>query len=217
VLSRGKIVLAALDVIDADGLSAVSLRSVARRLSVDATSLYNHVASKDDLLDAVTEHILSTFEVPPRTGSFEDDLRAVARAFRRHALRHPNATILVLARPTVSPASLVPLETTLALLVSAGCSYEDAVQLLRMFMAMLGGSVLRDASLAALDGDALKGLVRRSAALRDSGLTHVITAAPHLLAFDSDAEFEFSLRLAIAAIATQLPRTSKPPRKENRS
>lgn len=214
-LSRKTITLAALELIDAEGLAAVTLRLVARRLAVDATSLYNHVESKDDLLDAVNEHILATFQVPVPTGVFADDLRDIGRAFRRHALKHPNATVLVLTRPTVSPASLAPLEAILRVLVDAGCSYEKAVHLLRLFMATMLGSVLRDASLApAFKGDVLEALARRNTVLAASGLKHVVAAAPHLVAFDSDAEFDFSVRLAIAAMATELPASQTP--KEDR-
>lgn len=211
VLSRSNIVQAALEVIDAEGLDAVSLRSVARRLSVDATSLYNHIESKDDLLDAVTDHILATFDVPARTGVFADDLRNVARAFRTHAIRHPNATLLVLTRPTMSVGSLAPLEAILALLVGVGCSPEQAVHLLRLMMAMMVGSVLRDATLAVtLGGDASRFVARYRAAFETSGFAHVVAATPYLLSFDSEAEFEFSLQVAITAIVSQLPCTPKP-------
>ncbi|MCA9531918.1 MAG: TetR family transcriptional regulator [Myxococcales bacterium] len=204
-LSREAITRAALEAIDGGGLEAVSLRVVARRLGVDPSSLYNHVASKDDLLDAVAEHILATFEVPAPTGALEDDLRAIGRAFRRHALEHANATVLVLTRPTISAASLGPLEAILAVLVGAGCTYDKAVHLLRVFMATMLGSVLRDASLsAAFDGEVFASLVRRGAALEASGLEHIVAAAPHLASFDGDAEFDFAVRLATAAIAAEL-------------
>ncbi|NUT50476.1 MAG: TetR family transcriptional regulator, partial [Saccharothrix sp.] len=59
-LSREAIVQATLRVIDAEGVSAVSMRAVGRVLGVDAKSLYNHVDGKDGLLDAVAEHILGS-------------------------------------------------------------------------------------------------------------------------------------------------------------
>lgn len=213
-LSRSRIVEAALELIDAQGLPAVSMRSVATMLGVDAKSLYNHVDGKDGLLDAVTDHILSTLELPPSTGKFEADLRAIARAFRRHALRHPNATLLVLTRPTESAASLEPLERILSLLVDAGCSHELAVHLLRLLMATLLGSVLRDASLNHPSGArALEVLKQRAEQLARSQLRHVVAATPYFVSFDSEIEFEFSLNLAIAAIVSQLPKRSKSKRR----
>ena len=55
-LSRAAILDAAVAVADAEGVSAVSMRSVARLLGVDAKSLYNHVEGKYGLLDALAEH-----------------------------------------------------------------------------------------------------------------------------------------------------------------
>jgi len=213
-LSRSRIVEAALELIDAQGLPAVSMRSVAQILGVDAKSLYNHVDGKEGLLDAVADHILSTVELPPRTDAFEEDLRSIARAFRRHALRHPNATLLVLTRPTESIGSLAPLERILSLLVGAGCSHELAVHLLRLLMATMLGSVLRDASFEPRSTNtSWDVLTQRAEQMASSGLRHVVAATPYLISFDSEVEFEFSLNLAIAAIVSQLPKRKSPRRK----
>jgi hypothetical protein len=71
---------------------------------------------------------------------------------------------------------------------------------------------MRTSLLPTFNGEAFEALVRRNTVLEASGLEHIARAAPHLVAFDSDAEFDFSVRLAIAAIATELP-SSKPPKK----
>ncbi|AYF75690.1 TetR family transcriptional regulator [Nocardia yunnanensis] len=130
------------------GLEAMSVRSVARRLGVDAKSLYHHVEGKEGLLDAVTDHILSTIDLPEPTGDLEHDLRAFAHAFRRHAIQHPHATSLVPTRQTKSPASLVPIEAALSILITAGAEPVRAVHILRAFMAAMVGVVLRDADSA---------------------------------------------------------------------
>lgn len=80
-LSRAAVRAAALAVIDAEGIDALSMRTVSRSLSVDAKSLYHYVQDKDDLLDAVAEYLLEqliprrkpthwkTTSVPGRTSS----------------------------------------------------------------------------------------------------------------------------------------------------
>ena len=99
-LSRAAIVQAALAVLVADGAAALSLRSVARRLGVDPKSLYNHIDSKDALLDAVAEHVLSRMVVPRLSGNLKTDLVAIAHAFRAAALSsNREAATLVLSRP----------------------------------------------------------------------------------------------------------------------
>lgn len=101
-LSREAIVQATLQVIEADGVNAVSMRAVGRVLGVDAKSLYNHVDGKDGLLDAVAEHLLGAVVLPEPTGDPRADLRAIADAFRERALTHPEAA------SSSSPASSAP-------------------------------------------------------------------------------------------------------------
>ncbi|MFF3004720.1 TetR/AcrR family transcriptional regulator [Kitasatospora sp. NPDC057940] len=72
LLSRERIVAAALRLIDAEGLAALSTRRLATELSVSGPSLYNHVATKDELLDAVVDSVigevdLSMFGTPDGT------------------------------------------------------------------------------------------------------------------------------------------------------
>src|SRR4051794_21061960 len=63
-LSRAGIVDAALALIDAEGLEAVTMPKLAERLGVGTMSLYRHVSDKDDLIDAAAERVMSDVEVP---------------------------------------------------------------------------------------------------------------------------------------------------------
>lgn len=58
-LSGTAIVKAALAVADADGLDAVSMRRVAEELDTGASALYVYVDNRDDLLDAMFDHIMA--------------------------------------------------------------------------------------------------------------------------------------------------------------
>lgn len=204
-LSKAAIVDAALAEIDAHGLDGISLRSVARRLNVDAKSLYNHVEGKDGLLDAVTEHFLATLELPEATGQADADLKAFARAFRRHALAHSRATPLVLSRQTESVASMVPLEAALTLLLNVIPDHRRAVRLLRMLMATLIGAILREVDAGLTFGSTeSEGVARRKAVLEGSGLPNVMAAADHIATFDRDEEFEATIDLALRAVASEI-------------
>ena len=63
-LSRDRIVTAAVGLADEDGLSKVSMRTVAAALDYEVMSLYNHVANKSDLVDAMVDHVWSSIELP---------------------------------------------------------------------------------------------------------------------------------------------------------
>ncbi|MEW1642363.1 TetR/AcrR family transcriptional regulator C-terminal domain-containing protein [Streptomyces sp. NPDC091219] len=211
-LNRPAVVEATLKVIDSDGVDAVSMRTVARVLGVDAKSLYNHVDGKDDLLDAVAEHILGSVPLPERTGDPRADLRAIAHAFRQCTLAHPQAASLVLTRQLASFPALAPVEAVLAVLRSAGCPPGEAVPLLRALVALVIGTLLREAQAGPTYGTTdPAAIARRRTELERSGLPHVAEAAADLARFDSDAEFAHTVDLALDALATRLglggPRT----------
>ena len=211
-LSREAILDAAMKVIDVDGVASISMRSVARQLGVDAKSLYNHVDGKDGLLDAVAEHILAGIDIPEPTGATGEDLRAIAQAFRARTLRHPHAATLVLTRQLGSYAGLKPVEAVLSVLRAAGFSVEDAVHLLRTFVAMLIGTILREVNAGPTFGISdVEGIANRRAALEHSGLPAVVEAAPYLARFDSDNEFHYAVGLAIDNVMAQLSRTIPTP------
>jgi len=204
-LTRVAIVDATLEVIDADGIDAVSMRSVAHSLGVDAKSLYNHVAGKDGLLDAVAEQILGSVRLPEPTGDVRGDLRAIGDAFRDGALAHPRAAPLVLTRRLTSLTALAPVEAVLGVLSTAGCPPRDAVPLLRGLVAALAGTLLREVRAGPARGAAdAPGIARRQAVLERSGLPHVAEAAADLSRFDGDAEYAYALDLALDAVTARL-------------
>ena len=204
-LSRDAIVSATLKVIDVDGIDAVTMRSVARVLGVDAKSLYNHVAGKDGLLDAVAEQLLGSIRLPEPTGDVRRDLLAIAHAFRDRALAHPQAAPLVLTRQLASFEGLAPVEAVLAVLRDAGCPSGEAVHLLRGLVATLIGTLLREVHAGPTYGTAdAPGIAQRRAALEQSGLPRVAEAAADLARFDSDAEYEFTLNLTLDAVLARL-------------
>lgn len=202
-LSRAAIRDAALAVIDAEGIGAVSMRSVSRTLGVDAKSLYHHVDGKDDLLDTVAEYILEQLRMPESTESIEADLRALAYEFRRVTLAHPEAATLVLTRQLASLAGLAPIEAVLTVLRRTGRTPEEAVHLLRTVLATLVGTLLREVSAGPTFGtDDADGIAERRHALEASGLPQVALAAPHLARFDREREFEYTVDLIVDVITS---------------
>lgn len=205
LLSRDAILDTAIAAIDDEGVAAVSMRTVARRLGVDAKSLYNHVDGKDALLDGVAERILSGVEMPAPTGSLEDDLRAIAHAFRRGTLAHPHAATLVLTRQLSSLAGLAPIEAVISVLLQAGATPAEAVHLLRTLLAGLIGTLLREVeagpTFGVTDPD---GIARRQGVLAGSDFPALAETARYLARCDHDAEFDFTVDLMIGAVTARL-------------
>lgn len=204
-LTRSAIREAALTVIDRDGIAAVSMRSVSRLLGVDAKSLYHHVADKDDLLDAVAEHLLGELTAPELTGELRADLTALAHEFRRVTLAHPEAASLVLTRQLSTLAGLAPIDAALSVLTHAGADPEQAVRLLRVLVAALVGMLLREVSAGPTFGSSdPTDIAVRQTALEGSGLPEVVACAPFLARFDQDGEFASGVDLVVDFVVSHL-------------
>ena len=110
---------AAIALADERGIEALSMRRLAKELGVEAMSLYNHVASKDDLLGGITEAVLHEMELP--SGSdWKADLRRYAVSAHEVLNRHPWACNLALSPPRVLPVSTERAEWMLRRLREAG-------------------------------------------------------------------------------------------------
>ncbi len=102
-LSLPKIVRAALDLADAEGIDALSMRSVAKRLGAGTMSLYRHVATRDELIDLMTDEVLGEAPLPATpSGHWRADLTALARGLRQMVHRHP-WVVRHLSRPSLGP------------------------------------------------------------------------------------------------------------------
>jgi AcrR family transcriptional regulator len=187
--------------VDEEGVAAVSMRKLARRLGVDPMSLYNHVDNKDALLDGIAELLVASIPAPPAAANLRESMYAMACDFRAAMLAHPRAAPLVLTRQLASLTALAPVEAVLGPLLAAGYPPARAVHALRAVLAYLIGTLMREVDATPIVGevDADTGQ-RRTSELEASGLPAVVAAAPYLAVCDHGVEFEFGLRILIDAL-----------------
>ncbi|MGW5852281.1 TetR/AcrR family transcriptional regulator [Streptomyces sp. NPDC055254] len=89
-LSRALIVREAIAMLDAEGIEALSMRKLGARLNAGATSLYRHVALKDELMELAVDEVLGEIVRPPADGGdWRAAVRQYADSFRATAVRHP--------------------------------------------------------------------------------------------------------------------------------
>jgi AcrR family transcriptional regulator len=209
-LSRARIISAAVDLIEREGVEAVSMRRIAALLDCGVMSLYNHVPSKAALLDDVAERVICGIEFTAMPGaSWEEQVRAQARAFRAIARKYPRSTMLVVSRPTASQTGLRPIENALATLREAGCGGSEAVLIVRAFIAFIMGSLLREVGVTPglREDDAGAERAVPAAAPDPVEFPQVTSLATELSRRDPDGDFEFGLDLLVHAIAALLPAT----------
>lgn len=125
-LSRERVLRVALRLADEGGIAALSMRKLAQELGVKAMSLYNHVASKTDILDGIVDIVIGEIEVPSLETDWKTAMRQRANSAHAVLLRHPWATMAIMSGVTVGPANLRYVDATLGCLRQAGFSFEMA-------------------------------------------------------------------------------------------
>ena len=121
-LTRERVLRAAVELADERGLGELSMRKLAQRLGVEAMSLYNHVASKDDLLDGIVELALAEIELPPADAHWKEAIRQTAVSSYRAFLRHRWACNQLMRGSRVSPRRMQWMEDVLRTFREAGFS-----------------------------------------------------------------------------------------------
>jgi len=205
-LTRERVLDAALRVMDAEGLDAVSMRRVAREVGVEAMSLYNHVEDKDDLLRGICDRVMGGFEFPQEEGDWVERCKAGARAWRRLLQAHPDMMRLFAETHGPDPSSLDslrPTEFALGLIREGGLSDRDTVQAFHAFGGYIQGFVM-------MEGGSLKGRAHGEAFGDAAGAVPadvfpVLAAVGRYFAeCDADEQFEFGLDLMIRGIQAKV-------------
>ncbi|MGW6026716.1 TetR/AcrR family transcriptional regulator [Streptomyces sp. NPDC055099] len=163
-LSRERVLATALEIVDRDGLSGLSMRKLGAELGVEAMALYRYAAGKGALLDGLVEAFYQELEdglagqAQVNDGARVDDraqvddwrgeLHRIALATHGVALRHPNMVPLLATRLLSTPLARRPAavlradERVLALLHGAGLGDRRTVEVHRAFTAWLLGYLL---------------------------------------------------------------------------
>ncbi|MFD0330871.1 TetR/AcrR family transcriptional regulator C-terminal domain-containing protein [Streptacidiphilus monticola] len=126
-LSRGRVLDAALQLVDRTGLKGLTMRALGEELQVEAMTLYHYVPNKDALLDGLVEQVfaaaapaLDHTDTTQGAPDWRAALRGYATALRTGLLRHPAVLPLAASRPAATPAALDDVEASLRMLTAAG-------------------------------------------------------------------------------------------------
>lgn len=194
-LSRERVLQAALELIDRDGEGALTMRSLASDLGVEAPSIYKHVASKDAILDGVCELIYGEVVIDAVGNDWEERLRAYTDGFRRVLLRHRNAVPIVATRAVATTGSMFLVEVALTEFARVGFDAETARRLLNVVVATVIGMTLAEIS----DQDSARELLADP--LRFPLASATVAASPA----DRVAEFELAMSILANGIRELIP------------
>lgn len=138
-LSRERVLAAAVELADREGVEALTVRRLAEALEVHPTSLYNHVSSKGAILDGVVELLFLEITLPPAHVTWQDWVRTFATSLRDLARAHPGAFMVLTRRPAETRAAYQLTELGLEAFRRAGFPTVQALQAVRaVSLALLG-------------------------------------------------------------------------------
>ena len=146
-LSRERVLLAALDLADRGGVEALSMRKLGQELGVEAMSLYNHVANKDDLLNGLIDLVFGEIGLPPTGVYWKMAMRERAVSAREVLARHPWAIGLMESRSRPGPATLRHHDAVIGCLRESGFSVAMAAHTYSLLDSYIYGFALQQASL----------------------------------------------------------------------
>jgi AcrR family transcriptional regulator len=124
-LSPDRVLTAAIELADRDGIAALTMRRLAEELGMSAMSAYHHVANKDDLLGRMVDRVVEEMDLADGADDWKSALRRTATSAHEVLIRHPWATPLLLSGPTVSAPRLRYMDAMLGCLRRAGFSPEQ--------------------------------------------------------------------------------------------
>jgi len=164
---------AAIELADAHGIDGLSMRKLASHLGAGAMSLYNHVANKDDLLDAMVDRVAGQPALPDRSQGWQAAARQFAVETHQALLRHPWAITMWQTR-WPGPNRWLYMETLLAILADADFTEDHADLAFHAITMHIQGFTQQQVSYTTqfADGDAL--YARFAAEVKAGSFPHLI-------------------------------------------
>jgi AcrR family transcriptional regulator len=202
-LSRERVVHAAIALADERGAQELTMRKLAQELGVEAMSLYNHVANKDDLLDGMVEVVFGEIEAPTPGGEWKAELRKRAVSTREALNRHGWAIGEMEGRGTHGPNNLRMREAVLGCLRGAGFSVEMTVHAFSVQDAYIYGFALQQRDMSPETPEDFAAVAQQQ--MRDyaaalEGHPHLIEVVGGYVAeagYDYESEFLFGLNVIL--------------------
>jgi AcrR family transcriptional regulator len=202
-LSRERVLRTAIELADARGLEALSMRKLAQAIGVEAMTLYHWVTNKDEMIDGIVDLVLGEFRVPTGGEDWKTELRTSIVSAHEALERHPWACPFLMTPRRLRPARLEFIDAVLRQLAVAGLSAELIDHAYHALDSHLLGSTLWEAGYAAGGAD---GAAAAQAAL----ISHVMATYPALAEHveyhlrprreGEPSDFEFGLNLILDGV-----------------
>lgn len=200
-LDRDAILSAAEQILNTDGLDAMTMRRVGADLDVDPTAIYRHFRSKDEIVFELADRAFGRVDLPPPEMSWQDALRHIGRAIRAIYAVHPDFASVLVRQADDTPNLSRITEHGLGRLAQAGLTPEQSGRIQAVMVEYIAGSGLFNATVGEeANSEEVRARARRLyAALPAERFPHAVAAAPYLFPDPSEVN-DLGLEILIAAI-----------------
>jgi AcrR family transcriptional regulator len=191
---------AAVALADSSGIDSLSMRKLGHDLGVEAMSLYNHVANKDDILDGIVDLVFSEIALPSGEADWKPAMRKRAISAHEALLRHPWAPSLMQSRTRPGPATLRHHDSVLGSLRNAGFTLVMAAHAVSAIDGYVYGFALQQINLPLQSREQVAEVgesILRQLAGEYPHLAEMITEHAMKPGYDYAKEFEFGLDLIL--------------------
>ena len=196
-LSTERVLRAAVALADQSGIESLTMRRLCQELGVQAMSLYNHVANKDDILDRIVDLVLSDIDIPPAGTDWKTAMRQRAISAHEVLLAHPWAAMLIMSRYNIGPGMTRYLDATLGRLREGGFSIEGALDAWNTLDSHLYGFTLQELNLPFEVKEAQKVSADVLSQLPVDEYRHVAEVITEIMKTGRAEDFEFGLDLIL--------------------
>jgi AcrR family transcriptional regulator len=207
-LSRERVLLGAVAVADAGGITGLTIRSLAQELGVKPMAVYHYVANKSEILDGIVDVVFAEIDLPPRNGDWQNEIRQGAASARAALRRHPWALGLLESRTTPGPATLRHHDTMIGTLRAAGFSVEATAHAYALIDSYVYGFALQEAALPFDGPETVADVAEPMMGDFDEGeYPHLVEMATGFIlqpGYDFGHEFEIGLNLILDALTRSL-------------
>jgi AcrR family transcriptional regulator len=205
-VTRERALTAAVAIADAEGIGALTMRRLAQQLGVEAMSLYHHVANKDDVLDGITDLVVSEIQVPPSGTDWRTAMRDRAISAHEVLLAHPWAAMMLMSRFNIGPGMTRYLDATIGRLREGGFTIHGALDAWHTLDSHIYGFTLQELQLpfdaadnAQVSADALE-------LFDPAQFPYVVEVVTEISRTGRVEHFEFGLDLILDGLAKTLDR-----------
>lgn len=199
-LTTRRVLEAAIDLVDRQGLGALTMRRLGSALGVEAMSLYKHVANKEALLHGMVDRIIGQIAIPDEGVPWRDAMTQRAASARDVLGRHAWVIGLMESETAAGPNSMRYLDAIIGSLRAAGFSMEDAGRAFTVLDSYVYGHVIQESnfpfSTPAEITDTVASALEQEAL---SAFPNLVAMYEHALTYEYslDAQFEFGLDLVL--------------------